>query len=287
MGRLDGKVALVTGGARGIGRAIAEKLAVEGADVVICDICAQVDGVPYELATDPDLELTAGLVERAGRVCLRKIVDVRDQARLDAVVAETIDELGKLDIVCANAAVFSLGAFWELSEKSWSDLIDINLTGAWKTAKAAAPHMLERRSGSIILTSSVNGREPGPAMAHYVASKHGVIGLMKSLAFELGPYNVRANAVLPGPTRTLMSDNAAVRERVLGRQDMTDDEYDDAIRHFYLLSGRTSLPPSAIADAVAWLASDEAQHVTGVELAVDAGHSILPGMNMEPVIDPP
>jgi NAD(P)-dependent dehydrogenase (short-subunit alcohol dehydrogenase family) len=175
--------------------------------------------------------------------------------------------------------------FWELTEDVWDEMIAVNLTGVWKTVRAVAPHMMERRSGSIILTSSVNGREAGPEMAHYVAAKHGVIGLLRSFAYELGPHGVRVNAVLPGPILSPMANNEATRSWIFRRPGATLEDYLQATRNWHLLRGRPSLPTTVIADAMIWLASDEAAQVTGVELPVDAGHMVLPGMNMDPIVD--
>ncbi len=283
MGRLEGKVAFITGGARGQGRAIAAKFASEGADIAICDICAQLPTVPYPLANTDDLAETVRLIERSGRRCLADIADVRDQAALDRVVAKAIDELGQIDIVCVNAGIVNFAAFWEMPEDVWDEMIDVNLTGVWKTVKAVAPHMMERTRGSIILTSSSNGREPAPELAHYTAAKHGVIGLMKSFAYELGPYGIRVNTILPGPILTPMTNNEPTRSWIFGRPKASLEDYLQATRNWHVLRGRAALPASAIADAMIWLASDESLHVTGVELPVDAGHLILPGMNMSPV----
>lgn len=286
MGRLDGRVALITGGARGQGSAIAAKFAAEGADIAICDICAQIESVPYEMASDADLEQTAALIESSGRRCVAAEVDVRDAAALRSFVERTVDELGRLDVVCPNAGIVNFHPFWELEEEVWDDLIAVNLTGVFKTVKAAAPAMIEAKAGSVILTSSVNGREAGPEMAHYVAAKHGVIGLMRSFAYELGPYGIRVNSVLPGPIMTPMADNPQTREWIFRRPGASREDYLTATRNWHLLRGRPSLPSAVIADTMIWLASDESLHVTGVEIPVDAGHMVLPGMNMDPIEDP-
>jgi SDR family mycofactocin-dependent oxidoreductase len=285
MDRLKGNVAFITGGARGQGRAMALKFASEGADVVICDVCGDLETVPYPLATGDDLAETRERVEALGRRCVAEVADVRSQEQLDRVVARGIAELGHIDIVCASAGVHSFLPFWEMPEAMWQQVIDINLTGVWHTMKAVAPHMIERREGSAILTSSVMGKETGPDLAHYAAAKHGVIGLMRSFAFELGPHNIRVNAILPSVVHDKMGDNPATREWVFGRPDATTDDYVEATRNWHVLSGRAALPASAIADAALFYASAESQHVTGTELVVDAGHSILPGFNHNPVYD--
>jgi SDR family mycofactocin-dependent oxidoreductase len=283
--RLAGRVAFITGGARGQGRAIARKFASEGADIVTCDSCAAIDTVPYELSSADDLNATQAMVESLGRECIADIADVRSQDELDAVVEKGISQFGKIDIVCANAGIHSFAPFWEMSEETWDTVIAVCLTGVWHTAKAVAPHFIERQDGCMILTSSVMGRETGPDLAHYAAAKHGVIGLTKSFAYELGPYNVRVNAILPTVVHDKMGDNPATREWVFGHPGATTEDYVAATRNWHLLRGRAALPPSAIADAAIWLASDEARNVTGLELAVDAGHMTLPGYNHEPVVD--
>ncbi|HEX4305866.1 MAG TPA: mycofactocin-coupled SDR family oxidoreductase [Solirubrobacterales bacterium] len=286
MGRLDGQVAFITGGARGQGRAIAAKFAAEGADIVISDLCAQIGSVPYEMATAADLQETAALIEGAGRRCIAAEVDVRDLAALEALVARTVEELGRIDVVCANAGIVNFHPLWELEEDVWDDMIDVNLTGVFKTVKAVAGPLMEAKHGSIILTSSVNGKEAGPEMSHYVAAKHGVLGLMRSFAYELGPYGIRVNSVLPGPILSPMADNEPTRSWIFRRSGATREDYLEATRNWHLLRGRPSLPASVIADAMIWLASDESAQVTGLEVAVDAGHMVLPGMNMDPVKDP-
>lgn len=285
-GRLAGRVAVVTGGARGQGRAIAAKFASEGADVAILDLCSQISTIPYPMANPGDLKATAELVESAGVRCVSEVVDVRDQEALEAFNVRVVEELGPIDVLCANAGIVNFAPFWELSEEAWQNCIDVNLTGVWKTVRAFAPSMMERRSGSIVLTSSVNGREAGPEMTHYVAAKHGVIGLLRSFAYELGPFGVRVNAVLPGPILTPMANNDATRSWIFRQDGATLDDYLTATRNWHLLRGRPSLAATAIADAMIWLASDESQHVTGIEIPVDAGHMILPGMNPAPIVDP-
>jgi len=285
MRRLDGKVAFITGGARGQGRAIAVKFASEGADIVTCDICHDIDSLGYSLATKDDLDKTVELVEEQDQRCLAVVADVRDQAAVDRVVREGIAQFKKIDILIANAGIVDYKPFWEITDKEWADEIDVNLTGAWHSAKAVAPHMMEKQSGCIVFTSSVNGIEGGWNYAGYIAAKHGVLGLMKSAGLELGPYGIRVNAVLPGPIDTAINDNPPGRDRIVGHKGATREEYLASIRYWHALRGRTALPASAIADGMIWLVSDEAQHVTGLELVIDAGHNILPGTNPRPVVE--
>lgn len=282
MGRLDGKVAFITGGARGQGRAIARKFASEGADIVISDLCADVlESIEYPLGTYDELLETKKLVEEAGVRCIAEVADVRDQAQLDTLVAQALSAFGHIDVVCPNAGISSWGLTWELSESDWSETIDINLAGPWRTVKACAPSMIERgEGGSFIFTASTNGREPGPNNAHYTASKHGVLGLMKAVAIELGPYGIRSNAIMPGPVMTPQIDNDVSRGRFTGKTPGTSEDLRQATKQWVVLRGFGALDPYRIPDAMIWLASDEAAAVTGVEIPVDAGHLILAGLNL-------
>lgn len=177
MGLLDGKVALVTGAARGQGRAHAVTLAREGADVIALDLDRQIDTVPYETARAADLERTVTEVEELDRRIVARTVDVRSSDGLAAVVAEGLDAFGRIDVLVANAGIYSQAPFWEMDEQTWDDVMDVNLKGTWRTVKAVAPHMISRRTGSVVLTSSVNGMEGNPGAAHYAASLHfGILG---------------------------------------------------------------------------------------------------------------
>ena len=285
MSRLDGKTAFITGGARGVGRAIARKFASEGANIVICDIAQGVDSVTYPLASLDDLELTVNQVQSAGGQILAEIADVRDQKALDRVVEKGIARFGAIDIAVANAGVVGFKPFWEITEQEWHEELDVVLAGAWRTAKAVAPHMIQRQDGVIVFVSSSQGIEGGVNYMHYCAAKHGVEGVMKCAALELAPYNIRANAILPGPVHTPISDNPSGRSRIVGREGASREEYFTTVRHWFPLRGRTALPPDAIADGTIWLVSDEARHVTGLELIIDGGHNVLPGVNPTPIID--
>ena len=283
MGRLDGKVALITGAARGQGRAHAVRLAEEGADIVAADIAADIESVPYGMARADDLEKTVARVEGLGRRGFAVRADVRSQEDLDRAVERGISELGGIDVLVANAGINSLSPFWEMTEEMWRDMIDINLSGVWRSAKAVAPHMIERRQGAIVMTASQASFEPTALIAHYASAKHGVIGLMRNVALELAPYDVRCNAVAPGAIDTAMINNTRLYELFAGGgAEPTREAAFESIRHYNLLNGRSMLPPEAVSNAVLWLASDEAEHVTGVALRVDAGHTILPGYNPNP-----
>ena len=285
MGRLEDKVAFITGGARGQGRAMALRFAAEGASIAMIDVASgSIPTVPYDVSTVDDLDRTRQEVLALGAGCIAEVGDVRNQEDLDRVVARAIDEFGRVDIACANAGVHSFASLCEMSDETWSELIDINLTGVWRTGRAVARQMIAQRSGVIIATSSVMGRETGPDLSHYTAAKHGVLGLVKSFAYELGPHGVRANAILPSVVHDKMGDNPPTRQWIFGRSDATTDDYVAASRNWHILRGRTALPAAAIADAALFLASDEASCITGLEMLVDAGHCVLPGYNTSPVI---
>ncbi|MEW6476633.1 MAG: mycofactocin-coupled SDR family oxidoreductase [Actinomycetota bacterium] len=266
---MDGKVAVITGAARGQGRAHALRLAEEGADIIALDLCAPVASVPYALATPDDLATTAKLVENADRRIVTRQVDVRDQAELSAAVADGIGELGRIDVVIANAGIGSSGApSWELSEDAWHEMLDINLSGVWRTCKATIPRLIEQGvGGSIVLTSSTAGLAGFGMMSHYTAAKHGVIGLMRSLVNEVSPHNIRVNCVLPGSVDTEMIHNEPMYALfgVDGR-----DGLGEVLQLWNTLPTRW-VEPVDIANAALFLASDESRYVTGVTLNVDAG----------------
>ncbi|MFE6488895.1 mycofactocin-coupled SDR family oxidoreductase, partial [Streptomyces sp. NPDC057757] len=199
MGRVQDKVALITGAARGQGRSHAVRLAEEGADIVVTDVCHDIShALPYPLASKEELEETAGLVRATGRRCVAVQADVRSVTEVRAAVDAATTEFGRLDIVVANAGVMSIGPAWELSEEAWDVVVDVNLKGAWNTARATIPRLIEAGAGgSIIITSSAAGIRGHVPYAHYVASKHGVVGLMKALSNELAPHRIRVNTVHP------------------------------------------------------------------------------------------
>jgi len=185
MGKLDGKVAFITGGARGQGRSHALLFAEEGADIAVFDIASNIGTAPYELSRPEDLEHTAKLVQDRGRRCLTITGDVRNTEHVTAAVAQTVAELGQIDILLANAGICGFGKFWEISDDMWDDMIGTDLTGVFKAMRAVVPHMIERGGGRIVATSSMGGRMGNPNLAHYVAAKWGVIGLVKTLALEV------------------------------------------------------------------------------------------------------
>ena len=248
MGMLDGKVALITGGARGQGRAHAVTCAREGADVIITDVIDQLPTVPYKLATKDDLDETVRLVEAYGRRVIAVKADVRSQEQLDAAVTAGIAEFGKIDILIANAGIWTLGAFWELTDEQWDEMIGVNLTGVWKAAKAVAPHMIERRSGSIVIIASVNALEAGQYTAHYVAAKHGLIGLMRNIALELAPYGIRCNAISPGAVKTPMTNHQGAWDMFAGHPGGTEEDMTEAGHHYTLLAGTSWLDPQDVGE---------------------------------------
>src|SRR5215213_7429125 len=270
-GRLAGKVALITGAARGIGRAQAVRFAQEGADIIALDICGPVDTVVVPPATPDDLDETARLVSEAGGRIVAEIIDVRDKDGVQAATDRGVDRFGGLDVVCATAGITSRGMAADLDENTWQTMLDVNLTGVWHTCHATAPHLIERGSGSLILVSSIAGLRGLVGVAHYTAAKHGVVGLMRSLANELAPHNVRVNSVHPTNVDTPLIQNDDVRSAF--RPDLegvTREQFAEAA------CSKNMLPipwvePLDVANACLFLASDEAGYITAVTLPVDAG----------------
>ncbi|RZS64660.1 SDR family mycofactocin-dependent oxidoreductase [Agromyces ramosus] len=285
MGMLDGKVAFITGGSRGQGRAHAVTCAREGADVVIMDTLDQIGTVQYPMAQQSDIDETVRQVEALDRRIVAAVGDVRTQADLDAAVAKGIAELGKIDILIANAGIFSLAPAHELTDEQWDDMIAVNLTGVWKSAKAVLPHMMEQGGGSIVMTSSINGLEPGANYVHYCAAKFGVVGIMKTLALEYAPHGIRVNSVHPGAILTPMTSWQGAWDMMSGKPagEGTEEDMLEAGYHFHALKGVGFMDPQRIADAALYLNSELASAVTGVTLPVDAGHLLIPGVNQNPV----
>lgn len=273
-GRVEGKVAFITGAARGQGRAHAVRLAQEGADIIAVDICKKIDTVDLIAAATPeDLAETADLVKGHNRRIYTAEVDVRNYDALKAAVDTGVEQLGRLDIIVANAGIGNGGQTLDkTSETDWTAMIDINLGGVWKTVKAGVPHILAGgNGGSIILTSSVGGLKAYPHTGHYVAAKHGVVGLMRTFAVELGAQNIRVNSVHPTNVNTpLFMNDGTMR---LFRPDLENPGPEDMKVVGQLMH---TLPigwvePEDIANAVLFLASDEARYITGVTLPVDGG----------------
>jgi len=269
MGKLDGKVAFITGAARGQGRSHAVRLAQEGADIVAVDICAQIDSVAYPMATPDDLTETVKQVEALDRRIYAAQADVRDLAALKRAFDAGTTELGPVDIVLANAGIapMSLG---EEKGNAWQDVVDVNLTGVFNTVETAIPSMIERgQGGAIVLTSSTAGNNGigGPTRGGlgYTAAKHGVVGLMRSYANILAPHSIRVNTVHPTGVNTPMIVNAVMEEFLA-----QDPQMSSAIANALPVP---MVEPIDISNAIAWLVSDDARYVTGVMLPVDAGFS--------------
>jgi (+)-trans-carveol dehydrogenase len=271
-GRVQDKVAFITGAGRGQGRSHAIRLAEEGADIIACDLSEQIPTVPYDGSTDEDLAETVRLVEQLDRRIIAKKVDVRDQEGLNGLVAEGVEEFGRLDIVLGNAGIMSLAPTVELTDDVWNETIDINLTGVWRTCKAAIPHMIAAgNGGSIILTSSTAGINGFGNLAHYVAAKHGVVGLMRTMANELAEHWIRVNTVHPTNVGTPMILNEPTYR--LFAPEFEHPSQEDALPAFVKMN---LLPigwvePRDISNAILFLASEEARYITGVTLPVDAG----------------
>ena len=277
MGLVDGKVALITGAARGQGRAEAVRLAEEGADIIAIDICQPVETIPYEGATEEDLEETAARVRKHGRGIATVKADVRDLAALQAAVSCGTAELGRLDIVVANAGV--MGAMvkaWELTEADWRTTIDVNLTGVWHTIKATVPYLIRQGTGgSVILISSMAGLKAVPNTANYTSAKHALVGLARTVAKEAGEYNIRVNTVHPGsiPTKLLLHDTIYK----LFRPDLEAPTLEDCLRIFAKFNMLPDVfqEPEDVANAVLFLASDLSKRTTGTTLTVDGGASFM------------
>ena len=271
MGRVEGKIALITGAARGQGRSHAVRLAQEGASIIAFDICAPVATVSYDMATEDDLATTVKLVEQAGSRAISAVVDVRDFDTLERELQAAVEAFGGLDIVVANAGIASYAPGHEISEAAWRDMIDINLTGTWHTIKAAVPHLKARGSGSIILISSAAGLQGPPNLAHYVAAKHGVTGLTRAFANELAQDWIRVNSVNPTQVESAMIMNDEIFR--MFRPDLAAPTREDIIE---VSTKMNALPvpwvqPEDVSNAVLFLASDEARYITGVALPIDAG----------------
>ncbi|GAA4548437.1 mycofactocin-coupled SDR family oxidoreductase [Pseudonocardia xishanensis] len=271
--RLEGKVAFVTGAARGQGRSHAVRLAEEGADIIAVDIADQVPTVTYPMATPEDLWQTVKEVEARDRRILATVTDVRDLTGLEAAARSGVEAFGRIDVIAANAGISSYGTALELTPQAWRDVLDINLTGVWNTVRAVAPHLVSGgRGGSVVITSSAAGLRGLRNLAHYSAAKHGLVGLMKALAIELAPHSIRVNSLHPGSVLTKMIDNDVTAR--LFRPDLAEPTREDVAERMAEsnLLGVPWLEPSEISNALVFLASDEARFITGVTLPVDAGY---------------
>jgi SDR family mycofactocin-dependent oxidoreductase len=269
-GRLAGKVALVTGAARGIGRACARRFAEEGADVALLDIGRAVETVPYPGAHEDQLEEAAAEIRALGRQALAFGVDVRDGDGVRAAARETVRTLGRLDVLVAAAGIDSWGHAWELTDEQWQTMIDVNLTGVWQSAKAVTPAMIDQGSGSMVLIGSVLSHKHNPGFAHYTAAKHGVLGLTRAFALELAPHLIRVNSIDPTAVRTDMTLNQQFLGELAGKQQGTVDDAEERLRRWNAMP-LLMVEPLDIANAALFLASDESRYITGVSLPVDLG----------------
>lgn len=277
MGLLDGKVAVVSGAARGQGRSHAIRLAEEGADIIAFDLCADVASVPYPLATEADLEQTTRAVQETGRRIVASVTDVRDAEATGAAIRAGARELGGLDVVVPNAGIVSYVEAAKLGPAMWDDMIAVNLTGVWNTISAALPALIEGgNGGSIVITSSSAAHVGVPNTAHYAAAKAGLVGLMQSLAVELAPHMIRVNTVHPTGVNTPMLQNPATYGLMSGgtATEVDPDAPPQAVAD--ALRGLNALPITWIeavdvSNAIVYLASDLARYVTGTQLRVDAG----------------
>jgi SDR family mycofactocin-dependent oxidoreductase len=271
-GRVQGKVAFITGAARGQGRSHAVRLAAEGADIIAVDIAGPVASVTaYPLATEEDLAETVRQVEALDRRIVARKADVRDSGALTEALADGVAQLGKLDIVVANAGIYAISPALELGDDRWQEMIDINLTGVWNTVRVSLPHLMAAGGGSMVLTSSVLGLRGNANSVHYNTAKHGIVGIMRTIATEFAQHRIRVNSVHPTLVNTLMVQNEEVwRLFDPGNPHPTQESTAP------LFETTNALPvpwaePVDISNAVLFLASDEARYITGVTLPVDAG----------------
>jgi (+)-trans-carveol dehydrogenase len=275
MGRLEGKVAFITGAARGQGRAHAVTLAREGAQIAAVDICRQIEGVQYEMGTAADLDETVRLVEELDQRCLAIQADARDSAAIRAAADQAAAELGGIDIGVVNHGIVMAGTWDTVTDEEWDTMIDTNLNAVWRSARALIPHLIERGGGSLILTASAAGLRTFYGLPSYVTAKHGVVGLAKTLAVELGPQWVRVNALCPGNVATPMFHNPYVLDMYNGGPGGTIEKAKFPAQASQVLP----IPwfeSEAISNAIVYLASDEGKYVTGTAFAVDAGMTATP-----------
>jgi len=276
MGDLAGRVAFVTGAARGQGRAYAVRMAREGAEVIISDICAPVsETIPYAGATPEDLAETARLVEAEGRAVLSRTVDIRDDAALRQLVADGIERFGRLDVLVANAGVLSWGRLWELSDEQWNTVIDVNLTGTWRTLRAVIPAMIDAgNGGSIIIVSSSAGLKATPGNGHYAASKHGLTSMTNTLAIELGEFGIRVNSIHPYSIATPMIMNDAMLA-VLGKHPSFLHSFAPMPYQPPAKSSKAKrsdfMSAEEAAEVVVWLAGDRSGLLSGSQISIDRG----------------
>lgn len=269
-GRLSNKIAVITGAARGIGRATAIRFAEEGADVALLDIGRDVPGIPYPGARGSQLGEVCAEVEALGRRALALTADVTNTAQVNDAIASVVSAWGRIDIGVMAAGIDSWAPAWELTDEQWQTMMDVNLTGVFKTARAISPSLIAQKAGALVFVGSVLSHRANKQFAHYTAAKHGVLGLMRAFALELAPYGVRANSVDPTVVKTDMVMNQAYLDRLGGHPGTTLDE----AREYYLKWNTLPISwcePVDIANAALFLASEEARAITGIALPVDLG----------------
>jgi (+)-trans-carveol dehydrogenase len=271
--RFAGRVAFISGAARGQGRQFAVDLAKEGADIIGFDICHDIPGASTAMATESDLQETRALVEATGRRMVAEPADVRDYAAVEAVLAKGLAEFGRVDIVVANAGICcGAGPFWEISSQNWKDTVETDLTGVWHTVRAATPVMIQGgRGGAIIMIASAGATKGFQNITHYVAAKTALVGMLKPMAAELGPHFIRVNALSPTNVNTAIYMTETNKRLFLPDNPApTDEEYEIASRpqHVIPIGWMETRDTSA---ALRFLASDDARYVTGLEMRVDAG----------------
>jgi SDR family mycofactocin-dependent oxidoreductase len=273
--RLAGKVAFVTGAARGQGRSHALRLAAEGADIIAVDVCQQLESVAYPMSSSADLDETVAAVVALGRKIVAQPADVRDLAALQHAVDTGVEAFGRLDVVVANAGIATYAPALELSELEWDEMVAVNLGGVWRTVRAAVPAVKAGgEGGSVIITSSASGLRGIPNAAHYAAAKHGLVGLMKVLALELGRDRIRVNTIHPTTVDTPMVQNEATLELFLpGRAEKSPEAFARIAQQLNVIPVPW-IQPETVSDLVAFLASDEARFITGAAIPVDAGMAI-------------
>lgn len=275
-GPLEGRVAFVTGAARGQGRAHAVRLAADGADIIAIDICGPVsDTITYPAATSEELAETVSAVEATGRKVLAREVDIRDLAAQQQVVADGVEQFGRLDIVVANAGILSWGRMFEMSEEQWDTVIDVNLNGTWRTVRAAVPAMIEAgNGGSIIIVSSSAGTKATPGNGHYSASKHGLVAITNALAIEVGEFGIRVNSIHPYSIDTPMVEKEAMID-VFSKWPSFLHSFSPMpykpVNHAGKKGLQEFMTPEEVSDVVAWLASDASAAISGSQIAVDRG----------------
>ncbi|HLX59493.1 MAG TPA: mycofactocin-coupled SDR family oxidoreductase [Ktedonobacteraceae bacterium] len=272
--RFQDKVVFITGAAHGMGRAHALAFAREGARLLLCDACRQYETIPYPLARPAELAALAGEIASMGNLIIAAQTDVTDLAGMQSLALRAMQELGPIDIVVANAGLYSFALCWEMSEQQWDETVNVDLKGVWITCKVSIPHMLPRRAGKIICISSTAGIKGMHNLSHYVAAKHGVLGLVKTLAIELAPYDINVNAICPTSVDTNMCRNQSIYDAFAGGPGplATYEHMLELTNQINLFPNRDLLPPEAISEVVLWLASEEARHLTGSAIPVDAGY---------------